>query len=177
MTASRRALVVIDVQNDYFPGGGYPLWNTEETLAHTEAAIASARAQGVHVVLVQHVANPAQGRSPFFNAGTEGVALHPRIRAAAPDAPVLQKQHADSFLGTTLEATLQAWGVDELLLCGMMTQNCVTHTALSRSAERYRVCILKDCCTTVDAMVHGFALNALAPRLPLPTAAQAFARA
>lgn len=177
MTASQRALLVIDVQNDYFAGGGFPLWNTEATLAATEAAIAAARRQGVHVVHVQHVANTANGPSPFFNAGSAGVAIHPRILAAAPDAPVVVKQHADSFVGTTLEATLQACGVTELLVCGMMTQNCVTHTAISKSAEKYLVSILSDCCTTVDAMIHGFALNAVATRLPLQTAAQAFTKA
>lgn len=176
MTASTRALVVIDVQNDYFPGGGFPLWNTDKTLENTEMAIAQARAQGGRVVHVQHVANTANGPSPFFNPGSEGVAIHPRILAAAPDAPVVVKQHADSFVGTTLEATLQHWGVRELLVCGMMTQNCVTHTAISRSAEKYRVCILGDCCTTVDAMIHGFALNAVATRLTVQTAAQALAR-
>lgn len=177
MTASPRALVVIDVQNDYFPGGGYPLWNTDKTLENIEATMALARAQGVHVVHVQHVANTANGPSPFFNPGSQGVAIHPRILAAAPDAPVVVKQHADSFVGTTLEATLQRWGVRELLVCGMMTQNCVTHTAISRAAEKYQVRILGDCCTTVDAMIHDFALNAVATRLTVQTAAQAFASA
>lgn len=175
MTASTRALLVIDVQNDYFPGGGFPLWNTDQTLDNIEAAMAQARAQGVPVVLVQHVANTANGPSPFFNPDSQGVAIHPRILAAAPDAPVVVKRHADSFVGTTLEATLQRLGARELLVCGMMTQNCVTHTAISRAADQYRVSILGDCCTTVDAMIHGFALNAVATRLTVQTAAQALA--
>jgi nicotinamidase-related amidase len=57
--------------------------------------------------------------------------------------------------------------VEELLICGMMTQNCVTHTAISQSAEKYKVSILTDCCTTVDRMIHSIALHALSTRVEL----------
>lgn len=169
-----KALLVIDVQNDYFPGGKYPLWNTEVTLGNIERAIATARAKGIPVILVQHVANPEKGLAPFFNQGTEGVAIHPRILAAAPDAPIVIKQHADSFLNTDLEATLSKLGITDLLVCGMMTQNCVTHTAISKAAEKYQVSILPDCCTTVDEMIHRIALNAVSTRLALAPLSDAF---
>jgi nicotinamidase-related amidase len=129
----QRALIVIDLQNDYFPDGKFPLWNTEAVLAQVESAIARARAQGVPVILVQHIAD-AQRAAPFF-AGTSGVELHPRILAAAPDAVVVTKAQADGFLNTTLEEKLAELGVEELLICGMMTQNCVTHTAISSGGE------------------------------------------
>ena len=161
------ALLVIDVQNDYFPKGHFPLWNAEATLTHIETAIAKANAQGIPVIHIQHIANPAYGISPFFNEGTDGVHIHPRILAAAPDAPIVVKQHADSFVNTTLEATLSSLGVTELLVCGMMTQNCVTHTAISKSAEKYTVSIVADCCTTVDEMIHAIALNAVSTRIPV----------
>lgn len=165
------ALVVIDVQNDYFEGGAFPLWNTERTLAATEQAIRAARAKGLPVVCVQHVAN---GPSPFFNAGTRGVELHERVRAAAGDAPVVVKRHADAFDGTTLHGTLQRLGADELVVCGMMTQNCVTHTALSRRADDYRkVTVLGDACTTASEMLHRIALNGLSRRVALATVDEA----
>ena len=72
----QRALIVIDLQNDYFPDGKFPLWNTEAVLAQVESAIARARAQGVPVILVQHIADAPNGAAPFFNAGTSGVELH-----------------------------------------------------------------------------------------------------
>ena len=61
------ALLVIDLQNDYFPNGHFPLWNAEATLSRIETAIAKANAQHIPVILVQHIANPAKGISPFFN--------------------------------------------------------------------------------------------------------------
>jgi nicotinamidase-related amidase len=161
-----KALLIIDLQNDYFPGGKFPLWNTDATLENIEGAVQRAIAQQIPVIVIQHVADPG-GLAPFFVAGTEGVEVHPRVLAAAPGAPIVVKQYADSFLGTTLEETLARLGTTELLVCGMMTQNCVTHTAISKAAEKYRVCILADCSTTVNEALHGIALHAVAPRVPL----------
>jgi nicotinamidase-related amidase len=170
-----KALLVVDVQNDYFAQGGFPLWDADATLERIEQAIAAARANAVPVILIQHVADSAAGPAPFFNEGTHGVELHPRILAAAPDAPVVVKSFADGFVQTTLEGTLSSLGVTELVVCGMMTQNCVTHTAISRSAEKYDVTVLTDACTTVSQILHLIALNALSTRVALLPASEAFA--
>lgn len=164
---SKQALIVIDLQNDYFPEGKFPLWNTDITLANIEAAIAKARTKNIPVILVQHIADASKGIAPFFNAGTTGVEIHPRILLAAPDGIFVTKAFADSFHNTTLEETLSKLGTEELLICGMMTQNCVTHTAISKAAEKYSVKILTDCCTTVSQMIHRIALNAVSTRLSL----------
>lgn len=159
-----KALLVIDLQNDYFPGGKFPLWNTDVVLKNLEGAIAKATAHGVPVIHIQHV---AKGMAPFFNEGTPGADIHPRILAAAPNAPIVVKEFADGFEKTNLEKTLTKLGVTNLLVCGMMTQNCVTHTAISKAAEKYNVCVLVDCCTTVSEILHQIALHALSTRVKL----------
>lgn len=170
---SKPALIVIDVQNDYFEGGAFPLWNPEQALAGTEKAIQAARERGIPVVCIQHI---AKGPSPLFVADTPGVKLHERVHAAVGDAPVVIKQRADAFEGTTLHETLQGLGVDELLICGMMTQNCVTHTAISRRADDYsQVTVLTDACTTVSEMLHFIALDGMSNRVSLATVDQALA--
>jgi isocitrate dehydrogenase len=68
--------------------------------------------------------------------------------------------------------TLAKLGTTELLLCGMMTQNCVTHTAISKAAEKYNVCILVDCCTTVSEILHLLALHAVSTRVKLVPSSQ-----
>lgn len=173
---TKQALIVIDVQNDYFAGGAFPLWNAEAALAATETAILSARQKGLPVVLVQHVANAPAGAAPFFNRDTEGVKIHPRIVAAAPDAPVVVKHHADSFEKTVLAEQLKNQEIEELLLCGMMTQQCVTHTAVSRRADEFRkVTVLSDATTTLSEVVHRLALNGMSTRVTLSTVAEALA--
>ena len=170
---SKPAPVVIDIQNDYFEGGAFPLGNAEPTLAATENAIRKARAKGMPVVFIQHIAN---GPSPFFNPETEGVKLHERMRTVVGNAPIVVKQHADAFEGTTLHQTLQGLGADELIVCGMMTQNCVTHTAVSRKADDYKkVTVLTDASTTVSEMLHLIAVAGLSPRVTLSTVDEALA--
>jgi nicotinamidase-related amidase len=159
-----KALLVIDVQNDYFPSGKFPLWNAEAVLENVTRAIGTAQKQGVAVILVQHV---VKGASPFFNEGMTGTDIHARILAAAPGAPIVVKENADSFEKTRLEETLTKLGVTELQICGMMTHNCVTHTAISKAAEKYRVTILQDCTTTVSEIMHLLALHALSIRVTL----------
>jgi nicotinamidase-related amidase len=83
---------------------------------------------------------------------------------------VVVKEFADSFVNTKLEETLTQLGATDLLVCGMMTHNCVTHTAISKSAEKYQVSILMDCCTTVNEMLHQIALHAVSTRIPLVSA-------
>lgn len=162
-----KALLVIDIQNDYFPGGMFPLWNTDTVLENVERAIGKANATGVPVILIQHIANRKQGVAPFFNPGTPGVDIHAKILAAASNAPVVIKEFADSFEKTKLEETLTKFGATDMLVCGMMTQNCVTHTAISKAAEKYTVTILPDCCTTVSEILHQIALHALSTRVKL----------
>ena len=170
---AHQALIVIDLQNDYFPGGNFPLWNPEVTLQNTVAAIHAAQKKKIPVILVQHVANASKGAAPFFNAETEGVKIHPVILEAENNGIVITKSYADSFHLTNLEATLAKLEVDELLICGMMTQNCVTHTAISKAAEKYTVKVLSDCCTTVSQMIHRIALNALSTRVSIVESAEA----
>ncbi len=164
---NKTALLVIDVQNDYFPNGKLPLWNTNNTLIKIKKSINKANQQHVPVFLIQHLSSAPKGMAPFFEKGSEGANIHPEILAICPNAEVIQKQHADSFYQTHLEKSLEQFDIDKLLICGMMTQNCVTHTAISKKAEKYKVSIIEDCCTTTDAMIHKIALNAASPRVPL----------
>ncbi len=155
---SDTALVVIDVQNDYFPGGKLPLWNAEPTLAAIVNAVGRAKEAGIPVILVQHVTDPALGAERPFIKGTPGMDIHPGLLAVAPDAPVVPKTRADSFRGTELMAQLERLGVRKVLFCGMQTQNCVGLSAISPLATAYESRILSDCCTAETRMVHAFAL-------------------
>lgn len=155
-----RTLLVIDIQADYFPGGVLPLWEAEETEARIVAAIGRARTAGDKIILVRHLSTALAG--PFV-AGGPGVAIRPAILSAAGDAPVVTKHFADAFQDTDLATHLA--GTDELLVCGMMTQNCVVFTALSRAADDFQVTVVGDLCTAPIQPVHAIALNALRSKI------------
>ncbi len=159
-----RTLLVIDVQEEYFPGGALPLWQAEEAEARIVSAIAAARRAGDAILLVQHVSASTTG---LFANGGAGTPIRPAVLAAAADAPVIRKRYADAFQDTELTAHLGA--TDRLLICGMMTQNCVVFTAMSRAAEAYAVKVLADLCTAPSEIVHKIAVNALGSKTKVVT--------
>ncbi|WP_175924035.1 cysteine hydrolase family protein [Burkholderia latens] len=124
-SSSRRALIVIDVQNEYVTGNlpiEYP--PIDASLANIGRAIDAAHAAGVPVIVVQHVAPVG---APIFAPGTDGVALHPVV-AGRPYAHLIVKAHASAFAGTDLAAWLAAHGIDTLSVAGYMTHNCNAST-------------------------------------------------
>ncbi len=162
-----QALLVIDVQNEYFPGGGLPLHQAEEVEGRIVAAIAEARRAGERVILVQHVSAAETG---LFASGSPNSAIRPAIQKAAGDVPVVTKRFADAFQETDLNTHLE--GVTSLLVCGMMTQNCVVFTAMSRLADELEITVIEDLCAAPTAVVHAIALNALKSKLPVRNAAE-----
>lgn len=111
------ALIVIDIQNDYFEGGAFPLWNTDETLQNILKAVEKAQEKNMKIILVQHV---AAGPSIFFNKDTKGAEIHSSLNNLK-NADVVIKEFSDSFYKTNLEEILAKNNVKNLLVCGMMT--------------------------------------------------------
>src|SRR5215218_5417632 len=106
----RRALVVIDVQNEYFEGGGLPIEYPPitDTLPNVTRAMDAARAAGVPVVVVQHHAPPG---APVFQADKHGGQLHPEVAERHRDH-LVTKALPSVFTGTDFGAWLKARGVD-----------------------------------------------------------------
>ena len=163
-----RALIVIDVQNDYFPGGVLLLHDAEEVEARIVSEIDRARAAGDRVVLIRHI-SPAE--TGLFAANGSGAAIRPAILGAAGAVPIVTKQLADAFQDTDLATHLD--GVREIRICGMMTQNCVVFTAMSEAAAAFDVCVIGDLCAAPSEIVHKVALSALSSKLRVENAAGA----
>src|SRR3546814_6851375 len=124
----QNALIVIDIQNDYFPDVAFTLENAESACKGAVEAIEQAKRDGWLLVGLQHV-NPPEARA--FVPNSEGVKIHPAISAALGEARVVTKHQADSFFETDLEQVLRAAGLADIYLTGIMTHPCVKHTALA----------------------------------------------
>ena len=111
----KNALIVIDIQNDYFPGGAFTLENADEACKVAVEAIEQAKRDGWLVVGVQHVNSPD---APFFKPDTEGVKTHSAIAAALGDAPTVVKSEADSFFKTNLEQIVREADITDIYLAG-----------------------------------------------------------
>lgn len=155
----KHALIVIDVQNDYFSGGALPQWQVEETTGRIIQAIQKADREGWHIIAVQHISKDE--KAALFNPKGHGIDLHASVAALLQNKTRLIKHQADAFLDTTLAQTLAREDITDIHLCGMMTQNCITHTALSPEASPYRVHILGECCTAPTELIHKIAIRAL----------------
>lgn len=136
-----RALIVVDVQNDY-DGGGLPIEYPPfaDTVVNVSRAMDLATAAGIRVVVVKQLA-PAT--SPIFAVGSHGGALHPDI-ASRPADHVIEKKLPSAFAGTGLEAWLRTEGITTLTIVGYMTHNCDLATAIDGSQLGFHVELLSD---------------------------------
>lgn len=146
-----RALVVVDIQNDYFAGGANPLVEPDAAAANARLLQDAFRAAGEPVVNIQHVWDDPE--AAFMRPGTAGVEIHESV-APLPGEIVIQKAHPNSFLETSLEETLRGLGVDHVVVCGMMTSMCVDATARAASDFGFQTTVVHDACATHD-LVFG----------------------
>ena len=144
---TKRALLVIDVQGEYLPGGALPVTHPHGSVEHILGAMDAAAAAGVPVVVVQHGTDNAAARA--FRRGTPGWELHPEV-ASRPRATLIEKQLPGAFTGTGLEDWMRAEGVDTLVISGYMTQMCCDTTARQAVHRGYAVEFLSDATGTLD---------------------------
>jgi nicotinamidase-related amidase len=142
-----RALVVVDIQNDYFAGGANPLFEPEVAAANARRLQEAFRASSEPVLNVQHVWDEPE--ATFMRPGTPGVEINETVAPLAGEL-VIQKAHPNSFLETRLEETLRSLGVDHVVVCGMMTSMCVDATARAASDLGFETTVVHDACATRD---------------------------
>ena len=142
-----RALLVVDIQNDYFAGGAYPLVEPEAAATAAARLLAAFRSSGEPVVHMQHVW--AAPEASFMRPGTHGVEIHELV-APVDGEPVLQKAEPNSFLGTGLADVLDSLGVDRLVVAGMMTSMCIDSTVRAAAERGLSVQLVHDACAAPD---------------------------
>ena len=141
MFAPRRALLVIDVQNEYVTGNlpiEYP--PLALSLANFAKAIDAANAAGIPVIAVQHEEDES---APLFARGSHGWQLHSTV-AQRPYAHLIKKNMASAFAGTDLAQWLAEHGIDTLTIVGYMTHNCDASTAIHARHAGITVEFLSD---------------------------------
>ena len=144
---SKTALLVIDVQNDYFPQGKMELFRVEQALIQVNKLEDAFIQNDQPIIYIQHIAN--QPNAPFFEAGTVGVELHSGLKIV-PDSIVIEKHYPNSFFQTTLKAQLDQLGVEKLVICGMMTHMCVDATSRAAAEFGYDPVVIADATATRD---------------------------
>jgi len=149
---SKRAIIVVDLQNEYLATGKLPLVGIDAATANAVRVIAYARAKGVPVLHVRH--ESASSDAPIFVRGSDGVRI---MAAVAPigDEPVIVKNHVNSFRDTDLKQQLEARGIEDVVVVGAMSHMCVDAVVRASADMGYAVTVLHDACATRDLAFNG----------------------
>jgi nicotinamidase-related amidase len=150
----KRALIVIDVQNEYMAGGALPISDPPigTSLANIGRAMDAATASGVPVIVVRH-GTTDEGEDSFV-VGSETWQLHPEIERRSRDH-LIEKELPGTFTGTSLGDVLEAAEIDTVSITGYMTHMCVDTTARQAAHRGLAVEILNDATGTLSLENSG----------------------
>ncbi|MCC6212715.1 MAG: cysteine hydrolase [Burkholderiales bacterium] len=146
------ALLIIDIQNDYFPGGAMALHEPEAAAANAAKLIAAFRQKGRPVIHMQHVST--RPGATFFLPNTPGVEIHASVRPL-PGETVTQKHFPNCFRETGLLEHLRGAGIDSLAIAGMMTHMCVDTTTRAAADLGFACSLAHDACATRELAFGG----------------------
>jgi nicotinamidase-related amidase len=155
---SKKALIVIDIQNDYFENGAIELVNPIEASLKARKMIDSFREKNLPIVHIQHLsADPVN--MPIFISGTFGSEIHENVKPLEGEK-VIQKYYPNSFKETDLLDFLKANEVSELIVTGMMTHMCVDSTTRAAKDFGFECTVIGDACASRDLEINGKTVKA-----------------
>jgi len=143
----KTALVLIDIQNDYFPGGRMELVEPLAAARNAYELLQCFREHDLYHVHIQHVS--LRPGAKFLLPGDRGTDVHEAV-AHFEGEPLVIKHHPNSFRETPLDEMLQAEGIERLIITGMMTHMCVDATARAAGDLGYKIIVAEDACATCD---------------------------
>jgi nicotinamidase-related amidase len=146
------ALVLIDLQKDYFPGGSMELVNAESAASQAALLLQAFRRRSLPVVHVQHFAK--RPGAAFFLPGTVGAEIHEAVQPNAGEG-VVTKHFPNSFRETTLLDALRSVDASTLVIAGMMTHMCVDTTVRAAADLGFQCSLAQDGCATRDLQFGG----------------------
>jgi len=147
----KTALLIIDIQKDYFPGGKMELVNPLEAAHKAYMLLQCFREHSGFHIHIQHIA--LKPDAAFFIKGDSGAEIHDSVAHFAGE-PIVYKHYPNSFRETNLLETLKEWNIERVVICGMMTHMCVDATARAAADFGFQVIIAEDACATRD-LIYG----------------------
>lgn len=155
MKVMKRALLVIDVQNEYFTGK-LPVTYPEDSMDNILKAVDTASNSGIDIVIVQHTAPKG---SLTFDKGSTRWELHPGIKEIKY-SHYIEKNFPGSFTNTDLEEWLKERNIDTITICGYMAQMCCDTTARQGFHLGFTVEFLSDAIGTLDISNYAGSITA-----------------
>jgi len=145
-------LLLIDLQNDYFPHGKMELHESEKAVQNASRLLGFFREHQLPLIHIQHFA--VRPGATFFLPNSKGVEIHPAVQPLDSEI-VIQKHYPNSFRETTLLENLQRENTHQIVVVGMMTHMCVDATVRAATDYGYECSIVHDACTTRNLRFAG----------------------
>ena len=153
----KTALLIIDVQNDYFPGGKMELNKSSEALLKIKILLNHFRKTEMPVVHVQHIS--LKTGATFFLPGTSGAEFNENVKPLNNEK-IFVKNFPNSFRCTGLDAYLRENGITKLVIAGMMTHMCIDTTVRAAFDLGYESIVAGDCCATRSLSIDNVTIPA-----------------
>ncbi|MUG32869.1 MULTISPECIES: cysteine hydrolase family protein [Psychrobacter] len=147
-----QALIVVDIQNEYFEQGKLPLVGINAAADKAALVIESARQKGHTVIHVRHEMPSAD--APIFTPGTEGVAINDKVKPIDGET-VIVKHYPNSFRETSLKTLLDEAGITQVTVIGAMSHMCIDATVRAAVDFGYTTTTIHDACATLDLEFKG----------------------
>ena len=148
----KQALIVVDVQNDYFNGGSMELVGMDTAATNCAKLLARFRDNKLPIFHMRHLAT--REGATFFVPGTPGSEIHHSV-AGLEHETVVVKHFPSSFRETGLNDLLQQAGIEQLVVCGAMTHMCIDTTVRAAFDLGYQCKLIADACATRDLEFNG----------------------
>lgn len=142
-------LILVDFQNDYFPGGSMELVNMVQAAANAQLLLNHFRRGKLPVIHIQHIA--ARPGATFFLPGTEGARIHSMLDPEEGEL-IIVKNFPNSFRNTRLMEILGEKKTDNLVICGAMSHMCIDATTRAAFDLAFNCTVAEDACATKDLM-------------------------
>jgi len=149
---SKTALIIVDLQNDYFKGGKSELEGTEAATVKAASLLKRFREKGLPVVHVRHEFPTAD--APFFAPNSEGAKVYPSMQEIKGE-PVVIKHQINSFRETGLKEILDELQVENLVICGAMSHMCIDAVTRAANDFGYTCTVAHDACATLALEFDG----------------------
>ncbi len=153
----KTGLILVDIQNDYFPGGRMELVGMPEAGSRAGELLSIFRQKSWPTFHIQHIS--VQQGATFFLPETEGVVLHESIEPQS-DELVIQKHYPNSFRGTSLLQELERHAVKKLVICGAMSHMCIDGTTRAAFDHCFDCTVVQDACATRSLEFGGKTIDA-----------------
>jgi nicotinamidase-related amidase len=145
--SNNTALLIIDIQNDYFPGGANPLEGSIEASLNAKKLLEYFRLKNMPIVHIQHF-NIRSGAT-FLIPRTEGIEFHKHVLPSEGER-IIKKNFPNSFRKTELLEYLKELYITDLVICGMMTHMCVDTTVRAAKDLGFNCTLIGDACATKE---------------------------